>query len=452
MSRGLGGFVSHGTSTWEEQLASRHEALTAADYNRTKAGLGSVNDAPDTESAKAAGVAAHYNSISDRHRTLSDGSDILHLRNLNNWIKSVLISKHLPKGRGKMGHAVLDLACGKGGDMLKFKVGGCAMYVGIDIAAQSVRDAVERYNGANGRPGMPYAATFMAGDFCAVSVAEQLPPDLWFALASCQFALHYSFASESRARALLQNAAARLAIGGTFVATVPDADVLVRRLRAADALTFGNSLYRVEFAGTHASKGFPASASPFGLAYRFTLKEAVDECEEYLVHLPTLRRLAAEQGLEMLYARNFTDFFAEECHVKAHAELLERMKVLPAGGVPLSEDEWEVAHTYMAIAFRKQAETASGASSAPSTPQLRRNPGNQRQSESDIIHLDGPALAAAATGAAKRPHPAGDGTNPPEEESRKRARSAASAAADPPPAGERRAKIEYTAATDDLFD
>ena len=30
-------------------------------------------------------------------------------------------------------------------------------------------------------------------------------------------------------------------------------------------------------------------------------------------------------------------------------------KVLPDGGVPLSEEEWEVAHTYMAVAFKRVA-------------------------------------------------------------------------------------------------
>ena len=35
--------------------------------------------------------------------------------------------------------------------MLKFKAGGCALYVGIDIAIASVRDALNRYNGYDGR-------------------------------------------------------------------------------------------------------------------------------------------------------------------------------------------------------------------------------------------------------------------------------------------------------------
>ena len=99
------------------------------------------------------------------------------------------------------------------------------------------------------RPGMPFGATFMAGDFCAASIIERLPASMAttrFQLASCQFAMHYAFDSEARASALLANAAGRLELEhGIFVATIPDANVLVRRLRASSSLEFGNGLYRV---------------------------------------------------------------------------------------------------------------------------------------------------------------------------------------------------------------
>lgn len=70
------------------------EDLVEKDYNRTKMGLGmEIN--PDHSASKSASVASHYNSLQDRHRTLTDGSNIMHLRNLHNWIKSVLIGKYL---------------------------------------------------------------------------------------------------------------------------------------------------------------------------------------------------------------------------------------------------------------------------------------------------------------------------------------------------------------------
>ena len=106
---------------------------------------------------------------------------------------------------------------------------------------------------------------------------------------------------------------------------------------------------------------------------------AVEDCEEYLVHLPTLTQLAAQAGLEMLYAKNFTDFFADEC--EGNVDLLERMKVLPERDA-ISEAEWEVASTYMVIAFRRLPEGAA----APA-PQIYPNPGHHQLSEGDIIHV-----------------------------------------------------------------
>ena len=177
----------------DDAVSRQFDELTERDYNRSKAGLGSSAEAepsrsgrhPESggnlESGDGRAVAQHYNSLADRHRTLSSGSDILHLRNLNNWIKSVLIGQHM-----KPGHGVLDLACGKGGDLNKFKIGGVEQYVGIDIAGQSVRDAVHRFSGSDRHPPMRFAATFCVGDFCRCDLEASLPPELRFHLVSWQ--------------------------------------------------------------------------------------------------------------------------------------------------------------------------------------------------------------------------------------------------------------------------
>ena len=179
----------------DDALSKHYDELAERDYNRSKAGLGSAAEVEQSRPAPMGGhseggggdgraVALHYNSLADRHRTLSSGSDILHLRNLNNWIKSVLIKEHMQRG-----HGVLDLACGKGGDLNKFKIGGVEHYVGIDIAGQSVRDAVHRFNGSDRHPPMKFAATFCVGDFCQVDLEATLPRELRFHLVSCQVRL-----------------------------------------------------------------------------------------------------------------------------------------------------------------------------------------------------------------------------------------------------------------------
>lgn len=63
----------------------------------------------------------------------------------------------------------------------------------------------------------------------------------------CQFALHYSWSTEARARKALANVSALLRPGGTFIGTMPDANVIIKRLREGIQILapyfnlFGNS-------------------------------------------------------------------------------------------------------------------------------------------------------------------------------------------------------------------
>ncbi len=61
---------------------------------------------------------------------------------------------------------------------------------------------------------------------------------------SIQFALHYMFKTEESALTFFRNISDRLLPGGTLLITVPDANVIVRRLRnlPEGELEFGNDL------------------------------------------------------------------------------------------------------------------------------------------------------------------------------------------------------------------
>jgi hypothetical protein len=85
-------------------------------------------------------AAGHYNDLK-RDKNTRHLSQIFHLRQLNNWIKSALISTTL-KHHGSIPPTVLDLGCGMGGDILKWLKGssyGIKEYVGVDIAQNSLK-------------------------------------------------------------------------------------------------------------------------------------------------------------------------------------------------------------------------------------------------------------------------------------------------------------------------
>lgn len=68
-----------------------------------------------------------------------EDSPIIGLKKFNNWIKSVLIGKFTDRpGRGRPGARVLDIGCGKGGDLNKWKQARIQLYVALGESCSSV--------------------------------------------------------------------------------------------------------------------------------------------------------------------------------------------------------------------------------------------------------------------------------------------------------------------------
>ena len=74
-------------------------------------------------------MVVHYGVRTNQTLEEREASPIIHLKKLSSWIKSVLIQLY-----ARRGDAVLDLARGKGGDLIKWDKAKIGYYVGIDIA------------------------------------------------------------------------------------------------------------------------------------------------------------------------------------------------------------------------------------------------------------------------------------------------------------------------------
>lgn len=72
-------------------------------------------------------VASHYNSIEEKGLAERSKSRILYMRNFNNWVKSMLINEYLTKIKSNLQLGaplrVMDMCCGKGGDLFKWQKG-----------------------------------------------------------------------------------------------------------------------------------------------------------------------------------------------------------------------------------------------------------------------------------------------------------------------------------------
>lgn len=107
-----------------------------------------------------------------------------------------------------------------------------------------------------------------------------------------QFCMHYSFESERKARTMLENVCANLAIGGWFIGTIPDANWIVKKVRSLPAgqHEIGNHVYSIKFEDIKdTDDGKKTGFTPLSCKYWFHLTDAVD-CPEYLVHFPTFQR------------------------------------------------------------------------------------------------------------------------------------------------------------------
>ncbi|XP_077982335.1 mRNA cap guanine-N(7) methyltransferase-like [Glandiceps talaboti] len=274
-------------------------------------------------------VAKHYNQLEEAGLDARSQSRIFYLRNFNNWIKSACIADIVQKIRDRRGDdckiSVLDMACGKGGDILKWRIAHIDRLVCADIAATSViqcerryQDNLERARRARQRM---FRCQFITADCSKALLKERYKdPDQMFHITSCQFALHYAFESYQQADTMLRNLCERLKPGGYFIGTTPDSYEVVRRLKEVDGLSYGNDLYKVTFKN---KEEFPL----FGCQYHFSLHGVVD-CPEFLVYFPLLVKMAEKYKMKLVYKKTFAQFFKDMVKDKENEELLSRMQAL----------------------------------------------------------------------------------------------------------------------------
>lgn len=162
-------------------------------------------------------------------------------QNFHNLIvKKSLIKEVAPQEGGRL----LDLACGKAGDLNKWANAKYEDVVSIDIDRGCLDYAVEYYESYN-KPNKPNV-TFIWGDTsklifpnyvsalnpeAKIEMKKSIPSKYSFDVVSNQFCLHYYFESDIKLRSLLQNVNDNLKIGGHFIGTCFDGKRVVEELK-----------------------------------------------------------------------------------------------------------------------------------------------------------------------------------------------------------------------------
>lgn len=277
--------------------------------------------------ATQARVAQHYGQVRVLSRHDRDASPTAGLRTFHNWIKAALLQRYAVPGG-----AALDLCCGKGGDLLKWKAAGVAEVYMVDIARGAVEAARARAAQIRGP-----ATWFHVADCFRDDLAAVLPPTP-VEVVSCQFSLHYACDSAATLRGLLRNATARLRVGGVLVATFLDGDAVRARFPTGTS----NSVFRLDVDARTARSG------GFGRQCTFSLEGSVDAVPEYLVARADLCTVAAELGLHCI---QWVPFAALDREMAAQADMAELRRAMRVDAHPMSDNERTVSDLYVAAVF-----------------------------------------------------------------------------------------------------
>lgn len=314
-----------------------------------------INEDNNKEQASDKGhantVASHYNLLKDEGLEKRFKSPIYYLRNFNNWVKSVLIGEYTGKLREKdygKQLRVLDICCGKGGDLIKWqKVRNLEHVVFADIAEVSIQHCKERYEDCRRRLRWLFSAEFIVADCTKDTLRDKYKdPSAQFDLVSCQFGFHYCFESLRQARCMLKNISECLKPDGYFIGTIPDANEIVSRCRKSPNGAFGNRIFNIKLLFDPKENGYPL----FGAKYDFQLEGVVD-CPEFLVNFEMFQKLALEFGLELVDKAQFADFF--NANKDRNRNLLHKIVCFESYPAPPgtellgSESEYEHAKTFL---------------------------------------------------------------------------------------------------------
>jgi mRNA (guanine-N7-)-methyltransferase len=369
---GSTGFEAWYPSNEGEQISGQKRKLSDGDRNfHTDSG--------------AAAADAFYSGLTRSLDTRAD-SWLFHMRAFNGWVKATQIQELDPKTnvKGKKTRAplrVLDLACGKGGDLGKWVLHdrGVSNYVGVDVARGSLLDAALRARKMKKLKKCTFTCADLGADVPGRlrSLKHKRMQELlsWsrqeesefetgdpkfkmvrgggislndkFDVVSIQFAIHYMMQTRTRAKRFFQTVSELLEIGGNLIATTIDARVVIDHMldlgldlhfeddkEVEGALVeVGGGACRIQFNGDVVRKIFTSrnvdasSEELFGLQYTFTLVEGSDHAAgvgdavnlpEWLTPIPVLKSLAAEAGLELESAENFHEFYSNRNDPSAH--------------------------------------------------------------------------------------------------------------------------------------
>lgn len=258
-------------------------------------------------------------------------------RQMHNLIKANLIQHY-------GGNTVLDLACGRGGDLAKYV--NTQSYTGIDISPDSIAEAKSRATGI-----AQMQTEFEVQDITSLEIDRFEAASL--DTVSCMFALHYFWDRVEHMDKLLRQINTWLKPGGHFIGIIPDAesimDCAAEALLSSSNNKFQHTLFSLEFGSAiyNTLLYFKPPACKWGMSYFFNLtgSKLVQNSLEYLVPMPEFTTLARLHNLNLIDSQNLSNYYYNRDLTKLKRDMKFDGK--------LSLAEWRLCSMYRTFVFKK---------------------------------------------------------------------------------------------------
>lgn len=216
--------------------------------------------------------------------------ELVSFRALCNALKAYLVREAVNAWRkdssGRL--SVLDLGCGRGGDLRKWASYRLRSFVGVDGGTTCVAEARARHAGLVSQGKSAVQAVFHTADLTNARV----PTDSGvFDIVSSMFFLQFCFSSLKTATHILDETARVLKDNGVLCGILPDGNRVTGLLRdRRTQIAFGH--FKLHKCQTTVETS--PEDEPYGIAYNFSLTEA--PCTEFAVSPKLLRELLETRG------------------------------------------------------------------------------------------------------------------------------------------------------------
>ena len=268
-----------------------------------------------------------------REKSITIGLQDFH----NKFIKSRLLLNNVStylKQKGEPKISLLDLACGKGSDIAKWRDNGIGTCVGIDLYRNNIMDendgACERYNFYRSQSYLNNKLPnchFLVGDVTKNIIngnafvddySKQLFNNLWnpndefntyfknnkFHIISIMFALHYFFKNKVGLDNFIENINDNLKPGGFLVGACFDGNAIFKMLEKVQTNDFiaeysgGKLVWKI--IKSYKNSSFTADEQSIGISIKVLIYSINQIIEEYLVSFDYFLQRCKEIGIEVL--------------------------------------------------------------------------------------------------------------------------------------------------------